>query len=749
MAGLLGEPVGGRVGFQTRFERRVSSRTIIEVVTEGILTRRLQRDPELRGVGLLVFDEFHERSLHADLALALSLDVAAGLREDLRLLLMSATLDADALRRLLPGARVIACAGRRYPVTVEYAARPSQQPLARRVVGAVQGLIGETRGGLLVFLPGVAEIRRVREALRELPDLPPVVALYGDLSAQQQDRALRPAADGQRRIVLATDIAETSLTIEGIDAVIDSGLCKRPRFDPNSGMSRLETRPVSRASAEQRAGRAGRLGPGRCLRLWSEAEQRARPAHQTAEILRADLAPLALELLAWGVSDPARLAWVDPPPKGAWRQAIELLDRLGALAAGGGLNETGRAMARLPLHPRLGRLVLEAARRGDIANGAALAALLSEPDLLRGDRDAGVDLALRLPLLQRECGKRVRRMARQIERLVDIPDAAEGASLSPGELLAPAFPDRIAARHAGGRYRLANGRIACLDESDPLHAADWLVIADLDAGSRDGRIRRAVSLDPDGLPSLFEERIQEHGVLRWREREERFEAVRETRLDALVLSRRPDEKYGSRELVEAWRALFERKGLAWLRPAEEALQWLARVTSLHHWLPEADWPRLDEGALRARFDDWLAPWLSGVRTLKAARALDHAAMLKSLLDWERQQDLERLAPARLRVPSGTRARLLYAGDGSPPVLKVRIQELFGLERTPRVCDGRVAVRLHLLSPAQRPVQVTSDLAGFWDTVYPEVRKELRGRYPRHAWPEDPRAASPTRRVKPR
>ncbi len=752
MASLIGEEIGGTVGFSTRFERRVSARTSIEVVTEGILTRRLQQDPLLDGVGLLIFDEFHERSLHADLALALSLDVASALREDLRILVMSATLDRRALHALLPDARVVQCSGRAFPVEIEYARRRATRPLARRVVDAVSRTRARARADVLVFLPGVAEIRRVEALLRDAHADLPVVPLYGELTGAAQDRALLPDTQGRQRVVLATDIAETSLTIEGIDTVIDSGLCKRPRFDPNSGMSRLETLPVSRASAAQRAGRAGRLGPGHCLRLWTEAEHSTRPAFLGAEILSADLAPLALELLQWGVADPEALCWIDAPPSGAWRQALDLLRRLGALDDGGRLNRRGQRMAELPLHPRLARLVLEASDRGDAALGASIAALLSERDGVA--RDRGADIEMRLQALARDEGdrraaERVRRVARQVERLVAKDRASSGPPPTPGELIALAYPDRIARRHARNRYRLANGRIASLDEADPLIGADWLAIAELDAGGREGRVQCAAALDPGRLPALFPGCLVEHEQLRWNERDERFETLRETRLDALVLASAPAEAPSEQALASAWHGLIRRHGLAWLGLPDAAMEWARRVSSLHHWLPEEDWPLLDEASMLARLDDWLTPWLGGARTRKSLRGLDFSMMLTSLLDWEQGQALERLAPATLRVPSGSRKRLRYPGDGSPPWLEVCVQELFGLENTPRVCDGRVAVVIHLLSPAQRPVQVTQDLAGFWDNTYAEVRKDLRGRYPKHAWPEDPRVAPPTRRVRPR
>ncbi len=764
MARLLGEAAGETVGFQTRFERRVSARTRIEVVTEGILTHRLQRDPALKGVAVLIFDEFHERSLHADLALALSRDVAEGLREDLRILVMSATLDDRALQTVLPDARLIACRGRQYPVEVSHLTRPSDKSLVRQVADAVWRMRADSKADLLVFLPGAPEIRRVERLLREADAGLLIVPLYGDLSGEMQDLALFPDAQGRQRVILATDIAETSLTIEGIDTVIDSGLCKRPSFDPNRGMSHLRTLGISRASADQRAGRAGRLGPGRCLRLWTAAEHRARLAFRTAEILHADLAPLALELLQWGVTTPEDLSWIDPPPQGAWRQAIDLLDQLGALDASGRLNAEGRRMARLPLHPRLASLVLGALASGCVDEGVLLAALLSERDIL--SRDGGgmpsADLDLRLRALRqdgaggdRRACQRVMRVADQIRCLLGKATAPQdphqdGALESdPSGLLARAFPDRIARRHAGGRYRLVNGRIAAVDDADPLIAEDYLVVAELDGGEREGRIQRAIGIHPDAIRRLFASRIVTRTEVRWRDAGQRFDAIYETRLGELVLSGIPASHFPAQAVRASWLTRIRRQGLSWLRFNESLEQWLARVNSLHHWMPESDWPLLDEHTLLARLDEWLGPWLEGVRTLKSLRGMDFSGLLKSLLDWDRQRQLERLAPSALRVPSGSRKRLTYASDGSPPVLRVRLQEMFGLEQTPTACDGRVAVMMHLLSPAQRPVQLTRDIAGFWEHTYAEVRKDLRGRYPKHHWPEDPRAAAPSARVKPR
>ncbi len=756
MAALLGEPVGATVGYQVRFERRIGAATRIEVLTEGILTRRLQGDPGLDGVGLLVFDEFHERSLPADLGLALALDSAEALRPDLRILVMSATLDTAAVARLLGGAPVIRGEGRTHPVVLAYPERAPDPDAVEALVAGVRRAFAEQPGDILAFLPGGREIRRARERLTAiLGERAEVLPLHGDLPAAEQSLALSPNPGPRRRVVLATDLAETSLTIPGVTTVVDSGLTRKPRFDPGSGLTRLVTEPVSRASADQRAGRAGRLGPGTCYRLWTPAREVGRPEHRPAEILEADLAPLALELALWGVSDPGRLAWLDPPPAPAWSQAIELLRELGALDASGTLTAIGRRMAGLPIHPRLARMLVGAPAGPPRRQAADLAALLSDRDpwLANSEGPRPADLGLRLHALEAlraggDCrGLEHRRLAaaeRLSQRLLrEAGTPVEATAVEPGALLALAYPDRVAQRRPGGagRYLLANGAGAALAPDDALAVHQLLVVADLDAGSRDGRIRLALPISEAGLRAVLAERISTRETLDWDKAREAVAARREERLGALVLSSRPlavsDPAEVARILAEQVVQRLE-QSLDWTTAARQ-LQ--ARVALLLRLEPDGGWPDLSDDWLRANPEQWLAPWLGGRQGLAEARGLELTKVLLRRLDWEQQRRLEAQCPAALLTPAGTERRIDYTAEGSP-VLAVPLQEMLGARETPRICGGRVALTLHLLSPARRPVQVTSDLAAFWANAYAEVRKELRGRYPKHHWPEDPASAAP-------
>lgn len=771
MSALLGEAPGGRVGYRVRFEQRVSRATRVEVVTEGILTRRLQADPALDGVGLVIFDEFHERSLHADLALALARDAQLGLREDLKLLVMSATLDGTRIAALLGDAPIVASAGRAYPVELRYLAREPADTVAEAVA---RGVLAELRehpdgGDVLAFLPGGGEIRRAQAIIAEHAPALAVLPLYGDLGQAEQQRALDPDPDGRRKVVLATPIAETSLTIPGVDTVIDGGWTRVPRFDPVSGLTRLETVRVSRAAAEQRAGRAGRLGPGRCLRLWSEATQRTLAPYTVPEILEADLAPLALELALWGAGADA-LTWLDPPNPGALAQARELLGALDALDGDGRISAAGRRLAALGVHPRLGHLLLRGVADGQAALACELAALLEERDVLRGEAARGADLGLRVEAL-RAFAARGRQAARDLgadaaacaraaqaarayrQRLGVAPDDG-GAHVEPqalAALVAAAYPERIARRRDGAvdRYQLAGGRGARLREGDPLAGSDWLAVAALDAGHTEARIFLAAPLDLAGVETALAGHIEELATVRWDEREQAVLARRERRLGELLLGTQPLARVDPARLRAAMRSGVERLGLDALPWTPALRDWQARVLSLRAWGIGGDWPDVADAALAASLDDWLEPCLDGITRREHLARLDLAAILQARLDWPARQRLDALAPTHLDVPSGSRLRLAYSADGAPPVLAVKLQELFGLADTPRIADGRVAVTLHLLSPAQRPIQVTQDLRGFWDRTYPEVRKELKGRYPRHPWPDDPWSATPTRRAKPR
>lgn len=750
MASLLNESAGETVGFRVRLESKVSAKTRIEVVTEGILTRMLQEDPSLQGYGLIIFDEFHERSLQADLGLALCREVQQGLREDLRLLIMSATLQTERLAGLLD-APILTAQGRQFPVNIRYAALPANTRELTHVERVIRQTLSTESGSILVFLPGSGEIRRLSEALSEnLPEHVSLAPLYGDLPPAEQDRAISPSPAGQRKVVLATNIAETSLTIEGIRVVIDLGQARVPRFDPNSGLTRLETRPISKASAEQRAGRAGRLEPGVCIRLWPESETARLSAEIAPEILSADLAPLALELALWGSSDPGSLLWLDPPPRSAWQQAIELLSSLGALDAEQRITAHGKALARLPLPPRLGHMVIKA--RDEQLGGLAcsLAALLSERDLLAGNtRDS--DLVLRLQAL---AGKRSVTGKRR-ERALKVAEQIAGPlKLKPafgpyeeiGYLLGLAYPDRLAQRRPGGepRFILANGRGALLDPSDTLAREPWLSIAELDGHPREAKIFLAAALDSSRLQALTRGQTSDQTEVSFDSSNGRVIARRQLRYGALVLSEQRIDKPDAAMLAQALLQGVSQRGVSQLPWSKNQQQLRARVDFLRQRAGE-DWPAMDDQSLQDELEEWLLPFLDGLRRLE----MINEEILQQALDYrighQRLMDLGRLAPTHLTVPTGSQIRLDYSGE--EPVLAVKLQELFGLAQTPRVLQDKVPVLIHLLSPAQRPVQVTRDLANFWRETYPEVKKELKGRYPKHYWPEDPLIAEPVRGVR--
>ncbi|MFJ3484625.1 ATP-dependent helicase HrpB [Pseudomonas sp. NPDC090202] len=774
LASELGEKVGETVGYRIRLDSKVGPNTRIEVVTEGILTRRLQDDPSLEGVGLLIFDEFHERSLDADLALALSLNGRALFRDELplKILLMSATLEGERLSRLLDDAPVVSSEGRMFPVAMQWG-RPFQpgEFVEPRVVQTVLDALGNDSGSLLVFLPGQAEIRRVHQqladALGEGGDVM-LCPLHGELDLNSQRAAIEPAPKGKRKVVLATNIAETSLTIDGVRVVVDAGLARVPRFDPGSGMTRLDTQRVSRASATQRAGRAGRLEPGVCYRLWSEAQHEQLAAYGTAEILQADLAGLALQLARWGV-EPTQLAWLDVPPTAAYAQAQDLLLRLGALSRNPGedckLTAHGQAMAELPAHPRIAHLLLRGQELGLGALACDVAALLGERDILRG---AGADLHSRLTLLagtERAARgaqggvQRAKQLARQYrgylrgtpKRAVADPDHPRWL----GALLALAYPDRVAQqRKAGGaEYRLANGRAALFAEPDALMKEPWLVIADLGSrqDQREERIYLAAEFDPALFDSVLAEQVTQIDQIDWDEREGVFRAERQRKAGELIISREPLTGLDDSARAQALLALVRRKGLELLPWTPELRQWQARVGLLRQLdlqkQDASEWPDVGNDALLDTLEHWLAPYLGKVTRLSHFANLDLSSILHNLLPWPLPQRLEEQAPHHLSVPSGSSVRLDYSEH--PPILAVRLQELFGLADTPRIANGRQIVKLHLLSPARRPVQVTQDLASFWNNTYAEVKKDLKGRYPKHYWPDDPLVAEPTARAKPR
>lgn len=756
MASLLGEPLGERVGYHVRFERRIGASTRIEVVTEGILTRRLQRDPELEGVGLVIFDEFHERNLQSDLGLALTLDVARALRPELRLLVMSATLDAEPVAALLGQAEIVEGEGRSFPVEVRYADRAPAQDVVQAAIAGIGRALTEEDGDILAFLPGTGEINRCVEQLRASADQETeILPLHGSLPSAEQDKALLPGDGRRRRVIVATDIAETSVTIQGIRVVVDTGLTRKPRFAPGSGLTRLVTEAIPRASAEQRAGRAGRLGPGLCYRLWTPAQEHGRPEHRIAEILQSDLAPLALELALWGVKDPAELTWLDPPPAPAWSQAVELLRGLGALDSAGGITVHGRAMAELPVHPRLARMLLSASP-SDRQTAADLCALVSERDPFASgiDRARPADLSIRLHALEAQRAKRpssdmdrnrivaVERVSAQLSRMVGRADTRAGPrDWSPGALLALAYPDRVAQRRSGAddRYLLASGAGAVLPRDDALAVYPYLVVAEMDAKGRDGRIQLALPIARAELESLFEPRIERQREVAYDDARQAVTCREVSRLGAIVLSAQPVALDPSDDtaarLIEGIRGQLDR-ALAW---SDSARQLQARVGLMRQQEPSGEWPDLSDRALSETLEDWLAPWIEGKTRLADVQRLDLAAILTARLSWEQQQRLERETPRTFTTPAGN-ARPIDYTTGETPILAVPLQELFGLESTPSVCMGRVQILLHLLSPARRPMQVTQDLAGFWANGYAEVRKELRGRYPKHHWPEDPTEA---------
>ncbi|MFL5260293.1 MAG: ATP-dependent helicase HrpB [Hyphomicrobiales bacterium] len=744
MAEMLAEAVGERVGYTVRFERKVSSRMRIEVVTEGVLTRRLQADPELAGVGLLIFDEFHERSIDGDLGLALALDIQRALRQDLRMLVMSATLDERRLSAHLGGAPIISAEGRAFPVETTYADRPERRDIAAATARAILRGTGETRTGILAFLPGEAEIRRCARELATA-GLPPgmrVLPLYGAMPLSEQLDAIRPAQPGQRKIVLATTIAETSLTIEGIDTVIDSGYKRVPRFDPASGMSSLATVRVSQASADQRRGRAGRLGPGRCMRLWPEAETKALRPHDTPEIFQADPAPLALELAAWGVADPAALAWVDAPPAALFAQARDLLRSLDAIDEAGRITAAGKAMALLPLHPRLSHMLIAGKELGAGARAVKLAALLSERDIL--PRENGADLALRFSALEQgRGGERLRQAVRQIKSMSGIAQKGE-REISLGLLVALAWPDRIAqARGAPGRYLLAGGGGASLPIHDPLAREKWLAVALTDGAGGDQRILLAAPLTLEEIERHFADHISERDVITWDHREEAIRMARERKLGPLTLAVTPPVSADPAAVADAMIAGIRNMGLGALPWTDAARSLVARVRFTKRLLPSEPWPDLSDAALLSTLDEWLKPYVAGMTRRSNLERLDMASIIERAIPPALRSRLDRIAPSHIQIPSGAHVPIDY-GTGDDPILRARLQEMFGLMETPLIGEGRAKLRIELLSPARRPVAVTQDLASFWTNAYPHVRSEMRGRYPKHQWPEDPLAAEPVK-----
>ncbi len=774
MAGTLGEPVGQTVGYRTRLDTKVSAQTRIEVVTEGILTRMLQHDAELAGISMVIFDEFHERSLQADLGLALCLDVQSTLRDDLKLLVMSATLDGAAVAKLLGDAPIVTSAGLLFPVTTHYRSTQAtqrklwpEQDIAREVSGCIQRALTESDGDVLVFLPGQGEIRRTQTQLQEaaLPTGVQVLPLYGELSAAEQDRAIQPSVAGTRKIVLATNIAETSLTIDGIRVVIDAGLERRLRFDPTTGMNALELRRISRASADQRRGRAGRTQAGVCYRLWQESEHDSLVAHTPAEILESDLLPLTLELAAWGTRDATQLRWLDSPPAAHFAQARELLALLGALDntlhGKGVITAHGRAMSTLGTHPRLAHMLLKAGELELAALGIELAALLGERDVLRSrSRQRDVDMRSRIEALHgahiadhdtdHGTRQRVLRSAEQLARQLRSHTTRSTPEQlgETGRLLALAYPDRIAQKRGDtARYLLSNGRGASIDSPQTLSNAAYLVVAQLDGADRDARIQLAAPIDLTELEQDFSEVISTAERIEWSTRDAAVLATQERRLGALVLQSRRLEAPDSQRVMDALLQGIRERGLQDLPWSNAALQLRTRMQFAHQHDQQGSWPTVDDTTLLTTMQEWLAPWLEGMTRRAQLQQLDMHQALIALLSWEQQQHLNDIAPTHLRVPSGSSIAIDYAN--ATPTLSVRLQEVFGMTETPRIGGGSVPVLMELLSPARRPVQVTQDLASFWAHGYHDVKKDLKGRYPKHYWPDDPLQAEATARAKPR
>jgi ATP-dependent helicase HrpB len=764
MASTLGESAGDTVGYRMRAETRVSKRTRIEVITEGVFTRMLQSDPALEGVGAVLFDEFHERSLHADTGLAFALDSQENLAPELRLLVMSATLDGAAVARLLGDAPVVTASGRMYPVDVRHLgsglpllpSATSREFVEPAVVRAIKQALAESPGDMLVFLPGAGEIRRVQGMLDFVGRDVDIHPLFGELAAGEQDAAIRPARAGRRKIVLATNIAETSLTIDGVRIVIDAGLERRSVFDPASGMNRLELQRISRASADQRTGRAGRTAPGVCYRLWGEGAERSLAAYAPPEVCVADLAPLALDLAVWG-TEAAALRWLDAPPAATLASARDLLQRLGALDAGGRVTAHGRAMQEFPAHPRLAHMLLKSRELGAQGLAAELAALLSDRDLLRkggGPRDS--DIRTRLDALRRGSASvdrgtldRIRRSRRQFEQQLGGGEGRDDGD--PGVLLGLAYPDRIARRRAGAdaRYALSNGRGAVFASVESIAREEFIVAVDLDDRDREARIQLAAPLSRQDLLEHFAPRLRRADELVWDARTEAVVARRVIRLDELLVEEKPLNEVPREASAAAMLEGVRSMGLDVLPWDEDTRNFIARsefVRKLDR-KDVAGWPDLSRAALAENLE-WLEPFLEGATRRTQLTRVPLLDALKAHVGYDRQRRLEELAPTHIPLPTGTRTPIDYLSDNAP-IASMRMQEVFGLAATPRIGGGAVPVTFELLSPARRPLQVTRDLASFWKNAYLEVRKDMRGRYPRHYWPENPLEAEPTRRVKPR
>ena len=747
MASILGEQVGDTVGLRVRFGSKVTKRTRIEVVTEGVFTRLILDDPSLAGVAVVLFDEFHERSLDADLGLALVRDAQQGLRDDLKILVMSATLDGARVAALLGNAPVIESQGRGFPVETRYLGRDARAPIERQVADAVERALRADSGSLLVFLPGAAEIRRTETVLNERVRKANVdiVTIFGALDASEQDRAISPAPPGHRKVVLATSIAETSLTIEGIRVVIDSGLSRVPRYEPDVGLTRLETVRVSRAAADQRRGRAGRTEPGVCYRLWDEPQTGSLEPYTRPEILSADLSLFVLDLAQWGAVDPGELAFLDPPPRAALNEARELLGDLGALDAQGRVTEEGRKLRALPLPPRLARMVVDAAAEGAGAQAAAIAALLTE----RGLGGDDLDLCRRLDQFRRDRSRRGEDARAMVKRWADTVDGNGGGKLSVGSILALAYPARIAKSRggAGGAFLLANGRGGLVDPASALACETFLAVAELTGAAGASRILLAAPLTRAEIEAHFVDRIEEREAVTFDTDSASLRARRSRRLGVLVLAEQlkpvaPNAE-NAKQLAEGIAAL----GIGKLSWSKAQMQLRNRVSFLRR-SEGNEWPDLSDNTLARTAAEWLAPFLTSKTALAQIGADDLAAALDALIPWNLRHRLDAEAPTHFTAPTGSAVPIDYDAEQGPTI-SIRVQELFGLATHPSIAGGRVPLVIELLSPAHRPVQVTCDLPGFWRGSYKDVKTEMRGRYPKHPWPDDPFSAPATRRAKPR
>lgn len=761
MADLLNESIGETVGYRIRFDNKIGKQTRIEVITEGILTRMLQQDNSLDDVGLIIFDEFHERSIHADLALALSRETQQILRTDLKILIMSATLDGEKLSVLLANAPVLTSLGRQYPIKINYLPSVNDEPLPKQMAKAIVKALNTDEGDILAFLPGAGEIQRTQTLLEEeyqsivLGKNIAIYPLYGDLPQQQQQEALMPHIGGKRKIVLATSIAETSLTIAGVKIVVDGGYARSPRFDSKTGLTRLDTVKVTQDMAAQRAGRAGRTAPGICYRLWTEAQQLQLQTNRIPEILEADLAPTYIELAQWGTHNINSLTWLNAPPTAAINQAQQLLEQLGALKENK-ITVHGKNMLRLPTHPRIAHLLLMGKEYNLLALASDIAAVLEERDPL--PKESGANITLRIEALRkwrnkeyvtadRKTLERIERLAMQWRKQFSIQaENTAPMDMEVGKLIATGYPERIAKqREQSHRYRLSNGKIAKINEHDSLSHETYLAIAHMDAGANEGKIFLAAPLSTDDIAHL----ATETRTVTWDAQNGTLICRLEKRIGDIILESKPLNTIPEEERINVLCDVVRKEGLNIFNSSEEVLDFKARLMSVKTWQPTEEWPDISDTYLINDVKSWLSPYLTGIKKRDDFYKLNLYEILSGLISYEQMQKLEKLAPSKIKVPSGSLIKLNYTTDGTSPVLAVRLQEVFGLLNTPTVNDGKTQVLLHLLSPGYKPVQITQDLQSFWKNTYPEVRKELRIRYKRHHWPEDPWTAEAVRGAKKR